>query len=117
MMQTITGNAREEMNTIEQLRNFLRTAGDEEGAKAVADLLEKADAEELTIAFCGHFSAGKSSLINSLCGKTVLPSGPVPTSANVVSIRYGRSRALIHPYQNIRKPGAGGAGNLSVRAG
>ncbi|MFK4302396.1 GTPase Era involved in 16S rRNA processing [Paenibacillus sp. RC254] len=104
MMQTITGNAREEMNTIEQLRNFLRTAGDEEGAKAVADLLEKADAEELTIAFCGHFSAGKSSLINSLCGKTVLPSGPVPTSANVVSIRYGRSRALIHPAKTSENP-------------
>ncbi|AET61315.1 GTPase (dynamin-related) protein [Paenibacillus terrae HPL-003] len=104
MMQTITGNAREEMNTIEQLRNFLRTAGDEGGAKAVADLLEKADAEELTIAFCGHFSAGKSSLINSLCGKTVLPSGPVPTSANVVSIRYGRSRALIHPAKTSENP-------------
>ncbi|MBE0343032.1 hypothetical protein E4V51_20955, partial [Paenibacillus sp. 28ISP30-2] len=72
MMQTITGDTGEEWNTIERLRDFLRTAGDGEGAKAVAELLEKAEAEELTIAFCGHFSAGKSSLINSLCGKTVL---------------------------------------------
>ncbi|MGM1020470.1 MAG: dynamin family protein [Bacillota bacterium] len=104
MMQTITGDTGEEWNTIERLRDFLRTAGDGEGAKAVAELLEKAEAEELTIAFCGHFSAGKSSLINSLCGKTVLPSGPIPTSANVVSIRYGRSRALIHPAKTLENP-------------
>ncbi|MEK5088131.1 dynamin family protein [Paenibacillus sp. FSL M8-0228] len=104
MMQTITGDAGKWLDTIEQIQNTLRKAGDEAGAKAVGDLLEKAYAQELTIAFCGHFSAGKSSLINSLCGKTVLPSGPVPTSANVVSIRYGRPRALIHPAQTAENP-------------
>ncbi|QDY82944.1 GTPase [Paenibacillus polymyxa] len=104
MMQTITGDAEKWLNTIEQIQHTLRKARDEAGAKAVGDLLEKAHAQELTIAFCGHFSAGKSSLINSLCGKTVLPSGPVPTSANVVSIRNGRSRALIHPAQSLENP-------------
>lgn len=104
MMQTITGDAEKWLSTIEQIQDTLRKAGDETGAKAVGDLLEKAHAQELTIAFCGHFSAGKSSLINSLCGKTVLPSGPVPTSANVVSIRHGRSRALIHPARSAENP-------------
>lgn len=104
MMQTITGNARKWSDTIEQIRNMLCKAGDGAGAKALADLLEKANAEELTIAFCGHFSAGKSSLINSLCGKTVLPSGPVPTSANVVSIRNGHSRSFIHPARTSENP-------------
>ncbi|MCC3380988.1 dynamin family protein [Paenibacillus farraposensis] len=104
MMQTITEDAGKWSGTIEQIRNNLRNAGDEAGAKAFADLLEKANANELTIAFCGHFSAGKSSLINSLCGKTVLPSGPVPTSANVVSIRYGHSKAFIHPVRTSENP-------------
>ncbi|MDP1508628.1 dynamin family protein [Paenibacillus sp. CMAA1739] len=104
MMQTITGDAEKWLNTIEQIQDTLCKARDVAGAKAVGDLLEKAHAQELTIAFCGHFSAGKSSLINSLCGKTVLPSGPVPTSANVVSIRNGRSRALIHPAQSLENP-------------
>ncbi|ALP38741.1 GTPase [Paenibacillus sp. IHB B 3084] len=103
MMQTITGDTGEEWNTIERLRDFCAQLGMGR-SKAVAELLEKAEAEELTIAFCGHFSAGKSSLINSLCGKTVLPSGPIPTSANVVSIRYGRSRALIHPAKTLENP-------------
>ncbi|MDG0052967.1 dynamin family protein [Paenibacillus sp. P2(2022)] len=104
MMQTITGDAEKWLNTIEQIQDNLRKAGDEAGARALVDLMEKAHAQELTIAFCGHFSAGKSSLINSLCGKTVLPSGPVPTSANVVSIRHGRSRALIHPARSVENP-------------
>ncbi|WOZ36478.1 dynamin family protein [Paenibacillus polymyxa] len=104
MMQTITGDAEKWLNTIEQIQDNLRKAGDEAGARALVDLMEKAHAQELTIAFCGHFSAGKSSLINSLCGKTVLPSGPVPTSANVVSIRHGRPRVLIHPARSVENP-------------
>ncbi|WP_152381961.1 dynamin family protein [Paenibacillus brasilensis] len=104
MMQTITGDIGKWSDTIEQIRDTLHKAGNRSGANALTDLLEKANAEELTIAFCGHFSAGKSSLINSLCGKTVLPSGPVPTSANVVSIRHGHSRALIHPVTSLENP-------------
>lgn len=49
----------------------------------------------LNLAFCGHFSAGKSSLINKLCGYPLLPSSPIPTSANVVTIRGGESGATV----------------------
>lgn len=71
--------------------------GDGETARMYADLGAKQAAGELTIAFCGHFSAGKSSMVNALCGSPLLPSGPVPTSANVVSIRSGPSRILVYP--------------------
>ncbi len=47
------------------------------------------------MAFCGHFSAGKSSLINKLCGHALLPSSPIPTSANIVSIRSGEPGAAV----------------------
>ncbi|WP_170308052.1 dynamin family protein, partial [Paenibacillus dakarensis] len=69
---------------------------DESTAALTDDLIRKQAAGELTLAFCGHFSAGKSSMINALCGKKVLPSGPVPTSANVVTIRDGAPKAVIH---------------------
>ncbi|MDP4096578.1 dynamin family protein [Paenibacillus sp. P96] len=96
MVKTVTENIDSKSGPVERIRLFLQNAQDPAGAASAADLLKKADADELTIAFCGHFSAGKSSLINSLCGKKVLPSGPVPTSANVVSIRSGEARALIY---------------------
>ncbi|MDR9853941.1 dynamin family protein [Paenibacillus sp. VCA1] len=83
--------------SLQHLQEHLEGWGDHQSAQFVSDLLQKAAAGEMTIAFCGHFSAGKSSLINSLCGKKVLPSSPVPTSANVVSIRNGEPRALIYP--------------------
>ena len=41
---------------------------------------------EFTIGFAGHFSAGKSSMINALTGEQLLPSSPIPTSANIVKI-------------------------------
>ncbi|MEJ9163175.1 dynamin family protein, partial [Paenibacillus graminis] len=79
------------------LRMLLEQWGDSAAVQIITDLETKAAAGELTFAFCGHFSAGKSSMINQLCGKPVLPSGPVPTSANIVSIRSGSPRVLVYP--------------------
>lgn len=95
---------------MERLQDFFRQANDATAAGAVGDLLKKAQTEELTIAFCGHFSAGKSSMINALCGHQVLPSGPVPTSANVVAIRQGKPRALIYGAQAAMAVPTGAAG-------
>lgn len=47
---------------------------------------EKLLNKEYIIAFAGHFSAGKSSMINALTGEELLPSSPIPTSANVVKV-------------------------------
>ncbi|MFD2412651.1 dynamin family protein, partial [Paenibacillus rhizoplanae] len=90
------------------LEERLRQWGEQKSAQIVVDLKVKEQADELTLAFCGHFSAGKSSMINKLCGKAVLPSGPVPTSANIVSIRSGAPQVLLHPVD-----GSSG-GNLGV---
>lgn len=79
------------------LRTLLELWGKQETAGVIADLQVKEQGHELTLAFCGHFSAGKSSMINRLCGREVLPSGPVPTSANIVSIRSGEPRVLLYP--------------------
>ncbi|WP_143192074.1 dynamin family protein [Paenibacillus helianthi] len=79
------------------LSKLMKQWGDPAAEQIISDLELKAAAGELTFAFCGHFSAGKSSMINQLCGRPVLPSGPVPTSANIVSIRSGTPRVLLYP--------------------
>ena len=48
--------------------------GDIERAEKTEALLKKLLNHEYIIAFCGHFSAGKSTMINSLLGENVLPS-------------------------------------------
>jgi GTPase Era involved in 16S rRNA processing len=64
--------------------------GDEINAKKAKQLLEKTANEQFAIAFCGHFSAGKSSMINALLGEPLLPSSPIPTSANLVKVKSGQ---------------------------
>ncbi|AFS70648.1 dynamin family protein [Exiguobacterium antarcticum] len=50
---------------------------------------------EFTIAFAGHFSAGKSSMINALTGESILPTSPIPTSANIVTLQQDQQDAAI----------------------
>lgn len=60
------------------------------------ELLRKCLREELAIAFTGHFSAGKSSLMNHIFDIHLLPTSPIPTSANVVTVRHGADRIELH---------------------
>lgn len=52
-------------------------------------ITQKQSNKRFQIAFCGHFSAGKSTLLNEFIGSAVLPTSPIPTSANIISIQYG----------------------------
>ncbi|MBY6035926.1 dynamin family protein [Fictibacillus nanhaiensis] len=61
----------------------------------VSELFLKVAKEEYAIAFCGHFSAGKSSLINTLSNTGILPASPIPTSANIVKMKKGKPRAVV----------------------
>ncbi len=61
----------------------------------LSKLFLKVAKEEFAIAFCGHFSAGKSSLINALSQTGILPSSPIPTSANIVKMIEGDPKAVV----------------------
>ncbi|NBD26473.1 dynamin family protein, partial [Paenibacillus glycinis] len=95
MSHTIEKNAQAMENALAEMAPIMAAAGDEGDAKRLLELLSKLDNGQLTVAFCGHFSAGKSTLVNRLCGTELLPSSPIPTSANVVSIRNGEAKATI----------------------
>ena len=70
------------------LGRFLQN-GDDERADKAKRLLKKIHDNEFITAFSGHFSAGKSTMINALVGDRVLPSSPIPTSANLVKVHGG----------------------------
>ncbi len=70
---------------------------DEERLQKTKLFAEKLLNKEYMIAFAGHFSAGKSSMINALTGEELLPSSPIPTSANVVKVhKSAQNYAIAH---------------------
>jgi len=74
---------------------YLIEHNDQENAGKVKELAGKVVNGEFTIAFCGHFSAGKSKMINRLVGEELLPSSPIPTSANLVKVKAGEEYAKV----------------------
>jgi predicted GTPase len=81
------------------LHDAMTQKGDYINAEKVKQLIKKVYNEEFVIAFCGHFSAGKSSMINELIGEAILPASPIPTSANLVRVKSGREYARVY-YKN-----------------
>ncbi|MGN7469854.1 dynamin family protein [Brevibacillus sp. SAFN-007a] len=86
-------------HTWEKLAQAMEEQGDAATPAKLRQLAEKTRKAELNIAFCGHFSAGKSTMINTLLGVGLLPSNPIPTSANVVKIRGGEKAARVYTMQ------------------
>ncbi|ENH96979.1 dynamin family protein [Gracilibacillus halophilus YIM-C55.5] len=60
------------------------------------DLYTKKQNQQAHICFSGHFSAGKSTLLNQLLEEDLLPESPIPTSANIVEIHQGHSQVVAH---------------------
>ncbi len=83
------------------LQTRMQEHGDHENANKLAELTDKLQAGKAAIALSGHFSAGKSSLINLLCGRKLLPTGPIPTSANLVVIEHGPEEVTVYTGENV----------------
>ncbi len=74
----------------------VRENGDDMRTEKLIELYDKYKKQELTICFAGHFSAGKSSMINALLGQDILPNSPIPTSANIVKITSGKGSVRVY---------------------
>ncbi|TLE02887.1 dynamin family protein [Helicobacter japonicus] len=56
--------------------------------------------EPMRVAIIGQFSSGKSTFLNALLGKEILPSGITPITAKVCHITYGTDYTLEIVYKN-----------------
>ena len=90
---------------MEQISSLMRTTamydtlfeknGDRERVDKLQLFIKKLQSRQFTIGFAGHFSAGKSSMINALTGDDLLPSSPIPTSANIVNVQKSDENYVI----------------------
>ncbi len=95
-MSIETSYKRDLLTKLSSLYDRLLTLHDEKQAYKALDLLEKLQSEEFLVGFAGHFSAGKSTMINTVLEEELLPSSPIPTSANLVKVKKGRGYARVY---------------------
>lgn len=57
-------------------------------ASQVKELAEKLEKKDVTIAVIGQFKRGKTTMVNSILGEKLLPTGIVPITAAVTRIEY-----------------------------
>ncbi|MDQ0228823.1 dynamin family protein [Metabacillus malikii] len=81
---------------IQRLITLHQQINNEEDKAKLVELVLKYHQEKLYIAFAGHFSAGKSSMINALLDEQVLPTSPIPTSANLVLLENGKPKVQLY---------------------
>jgi small GTP-binding protein len=95
MVQIIEKKEQSLLGRIAALYELFQQNHDEQTAIRAQQLAQKLNQKEYAIAFCGHFSAGKSTMINRLIGDNLLPSSPIPTSANLVKVKTGDEYAKV----------------------
>jgi Dynamin family len=69
--------------------NELAVLGADRDREQMAALLDRLDAARLRVLVAGEAKRGKSTLINALLGRAVLPSGVTPLTAVTTTVRYG----------------------------
>ena len=110
----LEGNLYNKMSVFEQnLQELLKQAAvqsllyknneDDERHAKTALFARKLLQREYVIGFAGHFSAGKSSMINALSGEDLLAASPIPTSANIVKVHKAEEDYAI-VYMHNDKP-------------
>ena len=76
-------------------------AGPEDRA-ALAELRDRLRERRLRVLVAGEAKRGKSTLVNALLGRQVLPSGVTPLTALVTAVRYGPDEGVIAVYRDGR---------------
>jgi Dynamin family len=76
-------------STLVTALNELAALGTERDREQLAALLDRIDAARLRVLVVGEAKRGKSTLINALLGRAVLPSGVTPLTAVTTTVRYG----------------------------
>jgi small GTP-binding protein len=82
----------DERAVLTRLRQVLeRTEAPPETVAQLGDVIAHLD-ELFLVVVVGEFNAGKSSVLNALFGEKIMEEGPIPTTAKITVLRYGKER-------------------------
>ncbi|PWG67711.1 hypothetical protein DEM28_27105, partial [Enterobacter mori] len=76
----------EQLDILYKLKKEVEKSKNTRLVHIINQVIKKVYLEQYTATFVGHFSAGKSTLINLLLEEYILPSSPVPTTSNTAIV-------------------------------
>jgi ribosome biogenesis GTPase A len=83
----------------------LSALGGEEDRAALAELRGRLRERRLRVLVAGEAKRGKSTMINALLGRAVLPVGVTPLTALATTVRYGREERVHAVFRDGRSEG------------
>lgn len=86
---------------IRGLESFLRKRASTQRAQAAHELMVKLAEDRFTLAVVGQFKRGKSSLMNAIVGRDLLPTGILPMTSAITIVRFGTRERLVIPKPEI----------------
>ena len=82
--------------SVRAVAQFFATRGDAERAEQSQTLLVRLAEDRFNLAVVGQFKRGKSSLMNAIIGRDLLPTGLLPLTSAITTLCYGpQPRALL----------------------
>jgi GTPase Era involved in 16S rRNA processing len=81
---------------IRQLKQSFETSGDQDRSARSQDLLVKLAEDRFNLAVVGQFKRGKSSLMNAVIERDLLPTGVLPLTSVITALCFGpQARAML----------------------
>lgn len=102
------------MNLASQLRvvrKDLSSLGLDDAEQKCGELVVKLAEDHFTLAVLGQFKRGKSSLMNAIIGRELLPTGVLPLTSAITTLKYGPEERLI-----INREGSSFAKELPIES-
>jgi GTP-binding protein EngB required for normal cell division len=82
------------------VRQALVTLDRQEADRQFGELMSKLAEDRFTLAVLGQFKRGKSSLMNAIIGREILPTGVLPLTSVITILRFGPKERLIIQKEN-----------------
>ncbi|MGW9857053.1 small GTP-binding protein [Staphylococcus hominis] len=90
----------EQLDVLYKLKKEVEKSNNEALVHTINQVIKKVYFNQYTLSFVGHFSAGKSTLINLLLEQDILPSSPVPTTSNTAIVSVSKEEEIIANLEN-----------------
>lgn len=85
----------EQLDILYKLKKEVEKSNNYALVNTINQVIKKVYLNQFTASFVGHFSAGKSTLINLLLEQNILPSSPVPTTSNTAVVSVAEEPGII----------------------